>query len=300
MLTSPLESESNGGLSIEGAVKSYGQIRALDSVSLAINPGECLGLIGRNGAGKTTLINAICGRLRLDEGTIRRPHNSVIPVGLVPQQIALYPALTVRENIEYFAGISGVPRPQRTQAVNQGLAMAGLSDRAQDRVSALSVGMQRRLNLAIGLVHLPELLLLDEPTAGVDPQNRTRIWSLIEQIKNSGKTILLTSQHLEEVEGLSDRIAVIHKGAILAQGDLASLTEATIGRSWTVLADVRDGSGREETHQLKREIVDISCDLPAFIEELRCEGSVITGIRITPPGLEAVFFALVGAGVSDE
>jgi ABC-2 type transport system ATP-binding protein len=288
------------GLRVTGAVKRYGQITALDGVSLNIGPGECLGLIGRNGAGKTTLINAICGRLRLDQGSIRRSDSDGAPVGLVPQQVALYPTLSVRENIAYFTAISGVPRRQQAQTINLGLDMAGLADRAGDRVNTLSVGMQRRLNLAAGLLHSPDLLLLDEPTAGVDPQNRVHIWSLIEELKRSGKTILLTSQHLEEVERLSNRIAVIDKGTILAEGDLATLTDASIGHSWRVIADVRRKWGVEEPRQYTRDIVDIGSELSAYLRELQDEGWVISGIRITPPGLEAVFFALVGKEASDD
>ena len=293
----PSSKESTKGLVIEGAVKHFGQIRALDDVSLFVRQGECLGLIGRNGAGKTTLINAICGRLRLDEGSVLIGDSGNRPVGLVPQQVAIYPTLSVRENLVYFTDISGVPRRERLDVVSRGLAAAGLADRERDKVNTLSVGMQRRLNLAIGLLHSPELLLLDEPTAGVDPQNRVLIWSLIEDLKRAGKTILLTSQHLEEIESLSDRIAVMDNGKILAQGDLDSLTENTIGRSWTVQVDVRKG---DETFQMKREIVDIGNELSSLINELRGDDNIIVGIRITPPGLEAVFFSLVGRGASDE
>lgn len=288
---------SKNGLIIEGAFKSFGQIRALDGITLVIEQGECLGLIGRNGAGKTTLINAICGRLRLDQGKIIKGDSGDQTVGLVPQRVALYPTLSVRENLAYFADIGGVPRRQVAAAVGRGLSAAGLADRERDRVDTLSVGMQRRLNLAVGLLHSPQLLLLDEPTAGVDPQNRVLIWSLIEELKRAGKTILLTSQHLEEIESLSDQIAVMDKGKILAHGDLDSLTQNTIGHSWIVQVDIRRG---EEINQLNREITDISNELSSLIDELREEGDVISGIRITPPGLEAVFFSLVGRGTSDE
>jgi ABC-2 type transport system ATP-binding protein len=287
-------------VSVDNAVKHFGRLKALGGVSLNLNEGECLGLIGRNGAGKTTLMRAICGRLSLDEGTVSLKYATSGSVGLVPQEVALYPTLTARENLQYFSDISGLPRQQRAEVVDGALKWVGLTERGNDIVKQLSFGMQKRLNVAVGILHSPKVILLDEPSAGVDPQSRAQIWALIDRLKQDRKTILIISQHLEEVERVCDRIVIMDKGSILAQGDLDTLTEDTIGCYWTVNVDIRDESGTHEVQHINRKIGDIGVDLPLLIEEIDRNGNVISGIRIAPPSLEAVFFALVGEDLDVE
>jgi linearmycin/streptolysin S transport system ATP-binding protein len=186
-------------LEIRDVVKSFGERRALDGVSLELRPGEILGLLGPNGAGKTTLVRSVVGRVRLQEGTVRvfgrAPDDpaSKASVGYVTQEIALYPLLSPAENLEAFGRFQGLRAAALDTAVEEGLRWTGLAERARERTERLSGGMKRRLNIAAGTVHGPRLLLLDEPTVGVDPQSRERIYGMIDELRRSGVSILYTT-----------------------------------------------------------------------------------------------------------
>jgi ABC-2 type transport system ATP-binding protein len=216
-------------LDVRGATKRFGDVRALAGATFAVGHGERLGLLGPNGAGKTTMIKAIAGRVELDAGRISvfgrqlaradaRPE-----IGVVPQELALYKLLTARENLEVFGKLYGVSRGAIGARVNWALAWSGLADRAKEPVKRFSGGMQRRLNIACGLLHEPRLVLLDEPTAGVDPQSRERIYEMLDELQRGGVSIVLTTHHLEEAERHCERIVIIDHGAIVASGTLAEL-----------------------------------------------------------------------------
>jgi ABC-2 type transport system ATP-binding protein len=222
-------------LAIENAVKTFGDVRALDGATFSLQAGELLGLLGPNGAGKTTAIRAIAGRVALERGSVRlfdrvvgrtdaRPE-----IGVVPQELAVYPLLTARENLEIFGRLYGVTRQALDARVGWALDWSGLSDRAGDSVKRYSGGMKRRLNIACGLLHEPRILLLDEPTVGVDPQSRERIYEMLQVLRQTGVSILLTTHHLEEAERRCDRIVILDHGRTVAAGTVAELVAQALG-----------------------------------------------------------------------
>lgn len=217
-------------LTIESLYKSYGQRVVLQDLSLSVEPGQIYGLLGPNGAGKTTTINILCNLLKADQGSIRINHKPVSEktkffVGVAPQETLIYRDLTCRENLKFFASLYGLKGNVKTQQVQTCLAAVGLSDRAASVAETLSGGMQRRLSLAIALVHQPKLLVLDEPTTGLDLEARFEMWELIKQLKREGITILLTTHLLDEAERLCDRIGILKQGQIVAEGSLAELRQ---------------------------------------------------------------------------
>lgn len=222
-------------LSLEGVHYRYGNRHAVQSVSLTVRRGECFGLLGPNGAGKTTTISCIVGLLADWNGAMRFEGRDFRPavvaadrakLGFVPQNLAIYPNLTAQENLNFFAELSGVPRAERPQVVAQNLQLAGLVDRKDDLVRTFSGGMQRRLNLAAGLLHTPALVLLDEPTVGVDPQSRNHLFETMRQLKSEGQSLLYTTHYMEEAQRLCDRIAIMNEGAVVATGSPAELAES--------------------------------------------------------------------------
>ncbi|MBF2025995.1 MAG: ABC transporter ATP-binding protein [Oscillatoriales cyanobacterium C42_A2020_001] len=217
-------------LRIERLNKSYGQRLVLRDLNLTIAAGQIYGLLGPNGAGKTTTINILCHLLRADSGLIRINHSAVSEqtkrlIGVAPQETLLYRYLTCEENLRFFASLYGFRGAAQTQRVQACLAAVGLSDRASSIAETLSGGMQRRLSMAIALVHQPKLLILDEPTTGLDLEARFEMWQLIRQLQREGITILLTTHLLDEAERLCDRIGILKDGHILAEGSLADLRQ---------------------------------------------------------------------------
>ena len=222
-------------LTVRNARKRFGSVAALDSASLELRPGELLGLLGPNGAGKTTLIRAIAGRLRLDDGTIEIDGQPILPgvtrpeLGIVPQELAIYPNLTARENLEVFGRLYGVPASALAARVTRALEYAALADRAAEPVKGFSGGMKRRLNIVCALLHEPRIVLLDEPTVGVDPQSRERIYEMLGELRQQGVSVLLTTHHLEEAEARCERIVIIDHGKVIASGTLSELVAQSLG-----------------------------------------------------------------------
>jgi ABC-2 type transport system ATP-binding protein len=215
-------------LQIENLCKSYGQRAVLQNLNLCIYPGEIYGLLGPNGAGKTTTINILCHLLRADSGSVminNRPISEATKplIGLAPQENLLYTSLTCEENLDFFARLYGLPKQQRVKRVQACLEAVGLTARARSLAETLSGGMQRRLSLAIALVHYPKLLILDEPTTGLDMEARYEIWALLRQLPSQGITVLLTTHLLDEAERLCQRIGILKQGCLLAEGSLARL-----------------------------------------------------------------------------
>jgi ABC-2 type transport system ATP-binding protein len=217
-------------LYIENLCKSYGDRQVLQNLTLHIPPGEIYGLLGPNGAGKTTTINTICNLLKADSGTITINHQPVSDatkslIGIAPQENLLYKTLTCAENLHFFARIYGLSKRQRQQHVHTCLDAVNLLDRGRCPVETLSGGMQRRLNIAVALVHQPKLVILDEPTTGLDIEARYEIWDLIRRLQRQGLTILLTTHLLDEAERLCQRIGILKGGQIIAEGNLDTLRQ---------------------------------------------------------------------------
>jgi len=212
--------------------KSFGTLVAVDNVSLRIEKGETVGLLGPNGAGKTTTVSMLCGLAAPDRGQVNidgRPlggdtNPGKRRIGLVPQDLALYEELTARDNLKFFGALYGLAGAELDAALASALELVGLADRARDRVKVFSGGMKRRLNLAAGLLHNPDILLLDEPTVGVDPQSRNAIFDNLEQLKSRGKALLYTTHYMEEAQRLADRIVIIDHGKVIASDTVAGLT----------------------------------------------------------------------------
>lgn len=237
-LEEPLGESGGPRLSAEGLSKCYGALRAVDDVWLRVRAGEALGLLGPNGAGKSTLLLLLAGALKPDAGTIQvqgqeDPTRASVrrAIGYVPQTVALYADLTARENLTLFGKLYGLSRAVLRERVLAALALAQLGDRADAKVSTFSGGMQRRLNLAAATVHEPKVLLLDEPTVGVDPQSRAHIFSCIETLKRRGVAIVYSTHYMEEAERLCDNISIIDKGRLLATGRREALIQAFGGAS---------------------------------------------------------------------
>jgi ABC-2 type transport system ATP-binding protein len=210
--------------------KSYGSNVAVNGISFEVREGECFGLLGPNGAGKTTTLHMLVGALRPDSGEVRI-HGETDPtrpsvrnrIGVAPQSLAVYGELTGQENLEFFAGLYGLHGDRLGERIEMALEFAGLTARRKDRAATYSGGMQRRLNLVCGLMHDPSVILLDEPTVGVDPQSRNLLFDNIEALKRLGRTIVYTTHYMEEAERLCDRVAIIDHGAILALDTVENL-----------------------------------------------------------------------------
>jgi len=297
-------------LRIESVVKRFGDLTAVSGVSMEVGERACLGLLGPNGAGKSTLIRSIAGRVRLDSGSIRvfgeRAGSAAArsELGWVPQELALYPLLTCRENLEAFGRYQGL----RGKALRDGIAWclewAALADRAGATVKTLSGGMRRRLNMAAGLVHRPRLVLLDEPTVGVDPQSRNRIFEMVEALRNRGTTIIYTTHYMEEAERLCDSIAIIDHGCVIAQGTKEHLVEQSFGRRSDVLmrfastvenaaawAVARGGTVDDGVaHFAVAQPTDIAALLDAAVHD----GLEVIDVVLRRPNLESVFLQLTG------
>jgi len=213
-----------------GVTKRFGDRVAVDGINFSIQRGEIFGLLGPNGAGKSTTVNMLSTYLPPDSGEISIDGRSTSSglevkrlVGIVPQELALYEDLSALANLDFFARIYDLPRRQRSERARQVLEQVGLLDRANEPVRGFSGGMKRRFNLALGIVHRPRFLMLDEPTVGVDPQSREKIFTIIRELQEAGTTILYTTHYMEEAEQLCDRIAIMDDGRIVAMGTLEEL-----------------------------------------------------------------------------
>ena len=308
-------------LAVEGIVKSFGEIHAVKGVGFHIDPGETYGLLGPNGAGKTTSISMIAGLLEPDAGSVTvageplttrttRPKRNV---GLVPQELAIYPDLTARENLRFFGRLYDLTADRLTKRIDHTLDVVGLADRADDPAKEYSGGMKRRLNIAIGLLHEPALLILDEPTVGVDPQSRNAILESVEHLSSAGMAVLYTTHYMEEAERLCDRVGIIDDGEIKAEGNRRELV-ALIGEKDRIVVEAT-GAGDAVAAVLgslpgisgatavdgRVELLadDAARVLPSVFETLASHHLTVTSLQVIEPDLEAVFLHLTGKALRD-
>jgi len=280
-------------LVLEGLRKSYGAHLALDDLSLSVRRGEIFGLLGPNGAGKTTTVSLAVGLLEPDEGRVTvgglgAPSAPAVRarLGLAPQALALYDGLSGDENVAFFGSVYGLAGPRLAERVKAAIEFVGLADRRRDRVSTYSGGMKRRLNLAVALVHDPELILLDEPTVGVDPQSRNLIFENVRHLREAGKTIVYTTHYMEEAERLCDRVGIIDHGTLLALGTVAELLAAHGGRPVLVAE-----AGGEE--------IRVEADDPLAELNRLAAGRSVSAFRVERATLEQVFLHLTGRQLRD-
>lgn len=302
-------------LRVESLVKRFGQITAIDGISLEVRSGECLGLLGPNGAGKSTLIRSIIGRTIPDSGAIEifgAPANSAEArkyLGWVPQEIALYPRLTCRENLEAIGRYQGLASTELDKAVTRCLEWATLTDRANELSMKLSGGMKRRLNMAAGLIHQPRLVLMDEPTVGVDPQSRNHIFDMIENLRSQGMSLIYTTHYMEEAERLCDRIAIVDHGKVIAQGTNAELVRASFGTENQVVMRLAGATDRvaewvgrrggEMNDGTARFSVAHPTEIAPLLEDSARAGIEVTDLSLRKPNLESVFLNLTGRELRD-
>jgi ABC-2 type transport system ATP-binding protein len=308
-------------LEADSLVKRFDDLTAVDGVSFTIAEGETFGLLGPNGAGKTTSISMVCGLLEPDEGAVtvvgEQMSTSSIrgrsAIGLVPQDLAIYPDLTGAENLRFFGRLYGLTGTELQSRVTEVLTVIGLADRADDRTSEYSGGMKRRLNIGIGLIHRPRLLVLDEPTVGVDPQSRNAILESVESLSREGMAVLYTTHYMEEAERLCDRVAIIDEGKIQAEGTRRELVSLVGEKDRVAISGSGNLSGAAESLRAipgvtgssasdsRIEVLadDASSILPELLSRVAAAGATISGVGVEEPNLEAVFLHLTGKALRD-
>ncbi len=316
-----IEPAGEPSLVCRGLRKRFGERLAVDGVGFEIQPGETYGLLGPNGAGKTTTISMVCGILSADDGDVQVDGQRVDPgtvaakgaIGYVPQDLAIYPDLSARENLTFFGRLYGLRGSRLNGRVAEVLAVIDLADRADERTERFSGGMKRRLNIGIGLLHEPRLLVLDEPTVGVDPQSRNAILTSVEALSAAGMAILYTTHYMEEAERLCDRVGIIDGGRIIAEGTrrqlvalVGGLDRVRLSASGNIaeaaaearrLAGVQEATVRDGGIDLL--VVEARRLLPQLLSAMSQDGITIRSVEVIEPDLEAVFLHLTGKALRD-
>jgi ABC-2 type transport system ATP-binding protein len=287
---------------VRGLTHRFGARAAVDRLDLDVRRGECLGLLGPNGAGKSTTIRILSSALALQAA----PGTEVAVLGLdpagdgprlraklgvVPQEVALYEGLSARENLAFFGGLYGLGGAALDARVEWGLGLSGLAERAADAVKSYSGGMKRRLNIAASLLHEPELVFLDEPTVGIDPQSRNHVFAMVEKLRAEGTTMVYTSHALGEVERLCDRIVILDRGRAIASGTLTELQRLP------ALAEARGGAAGGAPRGGSLQLADARQGARA--RETLAAAGITSQLEETPPSLEEVFLALTGRALRD-
>jgi ABC-2 type transport system ATP-binding protein len=304
-------------LSLRGLGKDYGARTAVGTVDLDVVRGECLGLLGPNGAGKTTTISMACGVVTPSRGKVAivgidlasDPFAAKAKLGLVPQELAIYEELSATQNLRYFGALYGLSGAMLAERTDWALGVVGLRDRAVEQVKKFSGGMKRRLNLAAGLLHKPELLILDEPTVGVDPQSRNHIFETVRTLKEGGMTVIYTSHYMEEVEALCDRVAIMDGGAIAATGTVSELIAAHAGKGielelggiTAAIDAAADAAAAHGSVQREGNVLRIvpTAGLGELIAAIEAAGAKIAHIESHEASLETAFLALTGKTLRD-
>lgn len=310
-------------LEVKDVVKRYGDREALAGVSLTVQQGQTLGLLGPNGAGKSTLVSTICGLIRADSGDVflsGAPMRSASMehkrrIGLVPQDLALYEDLTAYENLRLFGGLYGLTGKGLQDRIHAALELVSLSDRAKDNPSDFSGGMKRRLNIAAAMLHNPDLLILDEPTVGVDPQSRNAIFDALEVLKDQGKSLIYTSHYMEEVERLADHLVIIDHGKVLADSAPSDLYKRLPAQAALSFELAQELSAEQQQQLLAKAGVSsltlhddrmsgsihLRDQTEAFecLQLLRQQGHQLLHFATAKAKLEEVFLALTGRSLRD-
>jgi ABC-2 type transport system ATP-binding protein len=308
-------------LEADGLRRSFGELLAVDDVTFHIAEGETYGLLGPNGAGKTTTISMVCGLLEPDAGHVTICGEAMATtaratkrhLGYVPQDLAVYPDLTGRENLRFFGRVQGLSRDELSARVDDVLEVVGLDDRADDRVEEYSGGMKRRLNIGVGLLHRPRLLLLDEPTVGVDPQSRNAILESVARLAGAGMSVLYTTHYMEEAERLCDRVGIIDGGRLEAEGTRRELVARTGGHDRVLVTGRGDLAGAAREVQalpavgeavvtegaVDIALADAGANLAGLLAAVGRGGMEVTGVEVREPDLEAVFLHLTGRALRD-
>jgi ABC-2 type transport system ATP-binding protein len=294
-------------IEVSNLKKSYGSLIAVDGVSLSIQKGEMFGLLGPNGAGKSTTISIMAGLLKPDSGFAKiGGEDPTSPtarkrIGLAPQALAIYERLTAEENLLFFGKLSGLSGANLAERATWALALAGLADRRKDIVGTFSGGMKRRLNLVCALVHAPEVVFLDEPTVGVDPQSRNFLFDTVEKLRDEGLTIIYTTHYMEEAERLCDRVAIMDQGKILGLGAVEDLI-SQYGTESTLIAEfdkVPNGIGFAGAEITGSTLTLKSKEPFADLAKLAGSGIAMKTLRMESPNLESVFLSLTGRSLRD-
>ncbi len=303
--------------------KSYGDFEAVKGISFSVLRGEIFSLLGPNGAGKTTTISMLSCLLNPTGGTavidgLAIPQDSLAirqRIGVVPQEIALYNELTARQNLHFWGQMYNMSGKALKQRVDEVLAQVNLTDRANDRVETYSGGMKRRINIAVGLLHKPQLLFMDEPTVGIDPQSRRRILDMVLELRDQGMTVLYTTHYMEEAEELSDRVGIIDHGRLIALGTQNELKQV-VSEQETVRLNFGEGheanghadmfagtegvlAANSVNGQIVLSVREAAAVLPAIVTQANGVGLPIRAIEIEEPNLEAVFLHLTGRALRD-
>ena len=303
-------------IEVDALRKEYDELVAVDDVSFVARPGEIFGLLGPNGAGKSTTIGCISGLLPPTGGRVRvqghdlarEPRAAKGRMGIVPQEVALYEDLAAEENLRFWGEAYGLRGGRLADRVRAVLETVGLLDRADDRVETFSGGMKRRLNFGCGIVHEPEVLLLDEPTVGVDPQSRVRLLDLVREQASAGVCVLYTTHYMEEAEALCDRLAILDHGRIIASGTLEELRGSMGERDLVRLAGTLDATAVREAvrsldgvevvaageDQVTLAVPEASRRLPEILTTVAGTGAVVRETTVTRPSLESLFIRLTG------
>lgn len=308
-------------IKVNGITKSYEEIEALKNISFSIKKGEIFGLLGPNGAGKSTTINILSSLIAPDKGdilfdgisSIKNLKTSKSKIGIVPQEIALYEELSAFDNLLFWGSLYDIPKIELHQRVIDVLEMVGLTDRKNDKIKTYSGGMKRRINIASSILHNPKILLMDEPTVGVDPQSRNHVFEVIERLNKEGMTILYTTHYMEEAERLCDTIAIIDNGEIITQGTLKELrNSANVGDLLTILLVNGEGSSISEiqsaiplysynidSNSIQVECENIGKEISSIINKIQNAGGVIESIDTDRANLESIFLKLTGKTLRD-
>lgn len=299
-------------LEISQLTKSFHSKKALDHVSFSIQKGTCFGLLGPNGAGKSTTMKILTGIFSADGGSVRMfgldaaARRTAVQerVGYVPQEITLYDKLTAIDNLVFFGGIYGIKGTKLKERMSEVLEITGLSDRAKEPVKNFSGGMKRRINIACALLHHPELLILDEPTVGIDPQSRNHIFEMIRHLRDAGITVIYSTHYMEEVEVLCDDIAIIDRGKVIARGSLDDLLDRYAQKAVYIeagqgLLPVTDNRIKKCYSKGHGQILETDEPLAVMKDLLNQPDLHIHTLEMVRPSLEDVFLSLTGTRLRD-
>ncbi|ETI66870.1 ABC transporter ATP-binding protein [Neobacillus vireti] len=308
-------------LEVNNLIKRYGDFLALDHITFAVKEGEIFGLLGPNGAGKTTTISIISSLTQYDGGEVKflgkeiKRHEMEVKqeLGIVPQEIALFEDLTAYENLDYFGRLYGLRGSLLKERIAEALSFTGLTDRQKDRPKGFSGGMKRRLNIACAILHHPKLIIMDEPTVGIDPQSRNHILQSIKELNKMGSTIIYTSHYMEEVEEICTRVAIVDHGRVIAQGTKEELTAFVSTEeklvielssvTYTVVEQIKSISSIREC-SIKGTSLEVigkkgEHNVSRVINLLSEAGIEILSLNVEKPSLEAVFLTLTGRSLRD-